>query len=55
MGGFPDLIKDVFAGGSRQEEFQEPDRIPRLVTGTITRCPWSAASWYSRWVRITFS
>ena len=28
MSGFPDLIKDVLAGIGRQEQFQQPDRIP---------------------------
>lgn len=45
MSGFPDLIKDVLARIGGQEQFQQPDRIPRLVTGTITRCPWPVASW----------
>lgn len=39
MGGFPDGIKDVFAAVSRQEQLQQSNGVPRLVTGTIIRCP----------------
>lgn len=52
---FPDRVENVVAGAGRQEQFEQPDGVPRLVTGTITRCPRPVVSRYSRWVRITSS